>query len=140
MILSFMVEHLGKEAVLGRLDGSVVDALARPTAASHVTMPGRTESGAMLSPREIEVLRVSLGESNKEAALRLGISPSTVRTNLQTTLRPGPFPRRFVQQRKTVRESSTTARRTQLEACFGIEIGQQYRGHLFNQLRYAHLA
>jgi hypothetical protein len=47
---------------------------------------------------------------------------------------------RFVQQRKTVRKSSATARRTQLEACFGIEISQQNRGHLVNQLRYAHLA
>src|SRR6266436_8556550 len=35
MILSFRVEHLGKEVVLGRLDGSVVDALARPTAAAR---------------------------------------------------------------------------------------------------------
>jgi len=41
-----------------------------------------------LSPREIEVLRrVSLGESNKEAALRLGISPSTVRTHLESIFR-----------------------------------------------------
>jgi HD-GYP domain-containing protein (c-di-GMP phosphodiesterase class II)/DNA-binding CsgD family transcriptional regulator len=82
------IEHLRKEVVLGRLDGSVVDALAKPTAAFQVTTPGGTESGTMLSPREIEVLRrVSLGESNKEAALRLGISPSTVRTHLESIFR-----------------------------------------------------
>jgi HD-GYP domain-containing protein (c-di-GMP phosphodiesterase class II)/DNA-binding CsgD family transcriptional regulator len=82
------MEHLRKEVVLGRLDGSVVDALAKPTAASQLTTPGGTESGTMLSPREIEVLRrVSLGESNKEAALRLGISPSTVRTHLESIFR-----------------------------------------------------
>jgi DNA-binding CsgD family transcriptional regulator len=82
------MEHLRKEVALGRLDGSVVDALAKPTAASQVTTPGGTKSGTMLSPREIEVLRrVSLGESNKEAALRLGISPSTVRTHLESIFR-----------------------------------------------------
>jgi HD-GYP domain-containing protein (c-di-GMP phosphodiesterase class II)/DNA-binding CsgD family transcriptional regulator len=82
------MEHLRKEVVLGRLDGSVVDALAKPGAASQVTMSGGTKSGTMLSPREIEVLRrVSLGESNKEAALRLGISPSTVRTHLESIFR-----------------------------------------------------
>jgi DNA-binding CsgD family transcriptional regulator len=49
---------------------------------------GIPESLAILSPREIEVLRrVSLGESNKEAALRLGMSPSTVRTHLESIFR-----------------------------------------------------
>lgn len=81
------MEHLRKEVVLGRLDGSVVDALAKPTAAFQGRTPG-TGTGMMLSPREIEVLRrVSLGESNKEVALRLGISPSTVRTHLESIFR-----------------------------------------------------
>ncbi len=76
--------HLHKEVVLGRLDRSVVDALAKSAGASRVTASAAQESSSALSPREIEVLRrVSLGESNKEAALRLGISPSTVRTHLE---------------------------------------------------------
>lgn len=82
------MEHIRKEAVLGRLDGSVVDALAKPVAASPATFPGASESAALLSPREIDVLRrISLGDSNKEAALRLGISPSTVRTHLESIFR-----------------------------------------------------
>jgi len=82
------MEHLRKEVGLGRLDGHVVDAMAMPNEASKVKTLGSPESGAMLSPREIEVLRrVSLGESNKEAALRLGISPSTVRTHLESIFR-----------------------------------------------------
>ncbi|MGA3158877.1 MAG: HD domain-containing phosphohydrolase [Steroidobacteraceae bacterium] len=80
--------HLRKEVGLGRLDAHVVDALAMPTKASQVTTLGSPESSTMLSQREIEVLRrVSLGESNKEAALRLGISPSTVRTHLESIFR-----------------------------------------------------
>ena len=35
------------------------------------------------------------------------------------------FPHRFVQQRQTVRDSSATARSTQLEASFGIEVRQR---------------
>jgi DNA-binding CsgD family transcriptional regulator len=82
------MEHLRKEVVLGRLDGRVVDALTNSIATSQQAVPGGTELGTMLSPREIEVLRrVSLGESNKEAALRLGISPSTVRTHLESIFR-----------------------------------------------------
>ena len=82
------MEHLRKEAALGRLDGMVVDALAKPAAASSATPPGTSESASVLSPREIDVLRrVSLGDSNKEAALRLGISPSTVRTHLESIFR-----------------------------------------------------
>jgi DNA-binding CsgD family transcriptional regulator len=82
------LEQLRKEVALGRLDGQVVDAVAKPSAATQVTTPAITESGTILSPREIEVLRrVSLGESNKEVALRLGISPSTVRTHLESIFR-----------------------------------------------------
>ena len=82
------MEYLSKEVNLGRLDRNVVDALAKPNRASQLTTAGGTESRKVLSPREIDVLRrVSLGESNKEAALRLGISPSTVRTHLESIFR-----------------------------------------------------
>jgi HD-GYP domain-containing protein (c-di-GMP phosphodiesterase class II) len=82
------MEHLRKEAALGRLDGSVVDALAKPAAGSRAMRSGASASAPVLSPREIDVLRrISLGDSNKEAALRLGISPSTVRTHLESIFR-----------------------------------------------------
>jgi DNA-binding CsgD family transcriptional regulator len=42
----------------------------------------------LLSDREIDVLRrISLGESNKEAARILQISPSTVRTHVESIFR-----------------------------------------------------
>ncbi len=79
------MEHLRKEVALGRLDKSVVDALAKPAASSQASARGVAEPGPALSSREIEVLRrVSLGESNKEVAFQLGISPSTVRTHLES--------------------------------------------------------
>jgi len=82
------MEHLRKEVALGRLDGSMVAALAKPAAASHTTTAGAAGSETSLSPREIDVLRrVSMGDSNKEVALRLGISPSTVRTHLESIFR-----------------------------------------------------
>jgi DNA-binding NarL/FixJ family response regulator len=43
---------------------------------------------SLLSEREIEVLRrISLGESNKEAARVMQISPSTVRTHVESIFR-----------------------------------------------------
>ena len=43
---------------------------------------------ATLSAREVEVLqRISLGESNKEAARAMRISPSTVRTHVESIFR-----------------------------------------------------
>jgi DNA-binding NarL/FixJ family response regulator len=42
----------------------------------------------LLSEREVEVLRrISLGESNKEAARVMQISPSTVRTHVESIFR-----------------------------------------------------
>jgi HD-GYP domain-containing protein (c-di-GMP phosphodiesterase class II)/DNA-binding CsgD family transcriptional regulator len=82
------IEHLRREVGQGRFDARVVDALAEPTAARQVTTPGDIASVATLSRREIEVLRrVSLGDSNKEAALLLGVSPSTVRAHLENIFR-----------------------------------------------------
>jgi response regulator RpfG family c-di-GMP phosphodiesterase/DNA-binding CsgD family transcriptional regulator len=78
---------LQREAELGRLDATAVavltghrDQQAPPVASS--------ETAALLSGREVEVLgRISLGESNKEAARVLGISPSTVRAHLENIFR-----------------------------------------------------
>jgi HD-GYP domain-containing protein (c-di-GMP phosphodiesterase class II) len=76
--------HMAKEVELGRFDAAVVAALdgkgANPAA--------RAAPAVSLSAREREVLqRISQGESNKEAARQLGLSPSTVRTHLESVFR-----------------------------------------------------
>jgi HD-GYP domain-containing protein (c-di-GMP phosphodiesterase class II) len=69
---------LRDEARAGRYDSDVVEALLGAPA------PRRPATSALLSPRELEVLReVAHGASNKEAAQRLDISPATVRTHLE---------------------------------------------------------
>ena len=77
-----MREEVGR----GRLDAQVVTAITGtpgpPALSPRATTPD------LLSAREVEVLRrISLGESNKEAARTLGISPSTVRTHLENIFR-----------------------------------------------------
>ena len=81
----------------GRFDRATVDAVL--AAATGVrTAPGNGANGAngttgapvraTLSAREAEVLqRISLGESNKEAARAMRISPSTVRTHVESIFR-----------------------------------------------------
>ncbi len=82
------MEHLRKEVALGRLDRSIVDALAKFATTCQVSAPGTAQASPALSAREIEVLRrVSLGEGNKEVAFQLGISPSTVRTHLESVFK-----------------------------------------------------
>nr|WP_307188739.1 LuxR C-terminal-related transcriptional regulator [Massilia sp. PDC64] len=57
-------------------------------AAGGHTTPASTARRNLLSDREIEVLRrISLGESNKEAARVMQISPSTVRTHVESIFR-----------------------------------------------------
>jgi HD-GYP domain-containing protein (c-di-GMP phosphodiesterase class II) len=79
---------LGQEAAGGRFDVQAVNAViaaAGGAAADAATAPQRK---GVLSEREIEVLRrISLGESNKEAARVLQISPSTVRTHIESIFR-----------------------------------------------------
>lgn len=78
--------QMREEADCSRLDAQVVAAITgnpRPPA-----IPSRATIPELLSSREVEVLRrISLGESNKEAARTLGISPSTVRTHLENIFR-----------------------------------------------------
>jgi HD-GYP domain-containing protein (c-di-GMP phosphodiesterase class II)/DNA-binding CsgD family transcriptional regulator len=76
---------LQEEVRLGRFDGDVLAALI-----DDGPSPTRTVAidGGVLSGREVEVLaRISLGDSNKEAARVLGISPSTVRAHLENIFR-----------------------------------------------------
>jgi len=81
------IAQLQREAEQGRLDVAAVAALTGRERSAAPASPA-DEAGALLSAREIEVLgRISLGESNKEAARSLGISPSTVRAHLENIFR-----------------------------------------------------
>jgi response regulator RpfG family c-di-GMP phosphodiesterase len=82
------------EAARGRFDAQVVetllaciDAPAAPPAAARAASRARPLT-SRLSTREIEVLRsISRGASNKEAARELELSPSTVRTHVESVFR-----------------------------------------------------
>jgi HD-GYP domain-containing protein (c-di-GMP phosphodiesterase class II) len=79
--------QLRQEAARGRFAPQIVAAL---TAVDGRVDPPPTASDttAVLSAREVEVLRrISHGDSNKEAARALGISPSTVRAHLENIFR-----------------------------------------------------
>jgi HD-GYP domain-containing protein (c-di-GMP phosphodiesterase class II) len=79
---------LRREGELGRLDASAIAVLTGHPEADATPAPSSSETAALLSSREVEVLgRISLGDSNKEAARVLGISPSTVRAHLENTFR-----------------------------------------------------
>ncbi len=73
------------DAAAGRFDA---DAAGLVIAAAGGAVPAAPARKGLLSEREAEVLRrISLGESNKEAARVLGISPSTVRTHVESIFR-----------------------------------------------------
>ena len=85
---------LRDQARRGRFDANVVEAAEVASAAEAVSLDKRgrkasTPSAAdPLSRRELDVLRrISHGDSNKEAALQLCISPSTVRTHMESVFR-----------------------------------------------------
>ena len=80
----------------GRLDRAAVDAVlaaaaghaAPATSTASATAPASASARQLLSAREIDVLqRISLGETNKEAARAMRISPSTVRTHVESIFR-----------------------------------------------------
>jgi HD-GYP domain-containing protein (c-di-GMP phosphodiesterase class II)/DNA-binding CsgD family transcriptional regulator len=89
--------RMQSEVAQGRFAAHIVAALTGPMQAQIEGRNGPqladTHSAAAASPpvlssREIEVLsRISHGESNKEAARALGISPSTVRAHLENVFR-----------------------------------------------------
>jgi DNA-binding NarL/FixJ family response regulator len=75
----------------GRFDAGSVSALLSfendgdKSAADRIRPAARA---SLLSPREAEVLRhISLGASNKEVARALQMSPSTVRTHVESVFR-----------------------------------------------------
>lgn len=80
-------EHLSREAALGRFDVDVVRALIDSASTRRARAASKPE-GVSLSGREKEVLhRISRGASNKEVARALEISPSTVRTHVESVFR-----------------------------------------------------
>lgn len=77
---------LREEARQGRFDPVVVDAVLG--AASGEGSKSSAKAVTVLTDREAEVLaRISLGESNKEVARSLAVSPSTVRTHVESIFR-----------------------------------------------------
>jgi HD-GYP domain-containing protein (c-di-GMP phosphodiesterase class II) len=77
---------LREQALRGRFDPVVVDAVSAAAQGQRRKAPARAT--ALLTDRETEVLaRISLGESNKEVARNLGVSPSTVRTHVESIFR-----------------------------------------------------
>ncbi|MGE7992185.1 HD domain-containing phosphohydrolase [Pseudomonas sp. NPDC089554] len=78
---------LRDEAGQGRFDAQCCEAVIAAARGERQLEIGKAGNG-VLSERESEVLRlISLGNSNKETARLLGISPSTVRTHVESTFR-----------------------------------------------------
>jgi len=78
-----------REAAAGKFDAEIVAAVIA-TSQGQTVRPRATSPGtaSLLSPREIDVLRqISAGLSNKEAARALALSPSTVRTHVESIFR-----------------------------------------------------
>jgi DNA-binding CsgD family transcriptional regulator len=73
-------------ALHGRFDPVVVDAVLAAVNGQRLKTPAK--AATVLTDREAEVLaRISLGESNKEVARSLDLSPSTVRTHVESIFR-----------------------------------------------------
>ncbi|WP_144109802.1 HD domain-containing phosphohydrolase [Paraburkholderia sp. BCC1886] len=80
--------ELRNEAACGRLNVEVVHALLSDDALVVRRPVGNPSQIARLTAREIDVLRmISRGASNKEAARELTLSPSTVRTHVESVFR-----------------------------------------------------
>ncbi len=77
---------LRDEAQRGRFDPVIVDAVL--AAANGQQLKPAPRIATVLTDRETEVLaRISQGESNKEVARSLAVSPSTVRTHVESIFR-----------------------------------------------------
>ena len=80
-------ELLLAEATAGRYDVDAVHALFNKVQSTAVKSPTASSTG-LITEREREILRwISLGASNKVAAQKLSISPSTVRTHIESVFR-----------------------------------------------------
>ena len=78
---------LMEEAIAGRYDVDVVRALLNKSRPARNKAPAAS-LGTLLTERERDVLRwISLGASNKTVAQKLSISPSTVRTHVESAFR-----------------------------------------------------
>lgn len=78
--------ELAAEAAAGRLCGAAVDVVAAAADGAALVAPAPRRK--LLSDRETDVLRrLSLGESNKEVARALQLSPSTVGTHIESIFR-----------------------------------------------------
>jgi HD-GYP domain-containing protein (c-di-GMP phosphodiesterase class II) len=78
---------LREQAAKGRFDADVVDALLA-SEGSPLPRASRAQPKVRLTPREVDVLRlISRGASNKDAAKELALSPSTVRTHIESLFR-----------------------------------------------------
>ncbi|MBT8767081.1 HD domain-containing phosphohydrolase [Metapseudomonas boanensis] len=76
-----------KEAGQGRFDPQACQAVIAAARGESVVALGKVNSSP-LTERETQILhRISIGESNKEVARQLGISPSTVRTHVESVFR-----------------------------------------------------
>lgn len=74
------------EAALGRFDPQACQAVIAAARGESAVAPRGNASP--LSDRETQILqRISMGGSNKEVARQLGISPSTVRTHVESVFR-----------------------------------------------------
>ena len=74
------------EAARGRFDPQACQAVIAAARGESVVAPRGNAS--LLSDRETQILqRISMGGSNKEVARQLGISPSTVRTHVESVFR-----------------------------------------------------
>jgi HD-GYP domain-containing protein (c-di-GMP phosphodiesterase class II) len=83
---------LREQASAGRFNADAVSALISNECDKYdggvVGNKPRSAQATLLSPRESEVLRhISLGASNKEVAKVLALSPSTVRTHVESVFR-----------------------------------------------------
>ncbi|OAJ55005.1 LuxR family transcriptional regulator [Paraburkholderia ginsengiterrae] len=81
-----VAQQLRSEASQGRFDSDIVEALIDTQDAPPRS--ARPRQPTVLSAREVDVLRsISRGASNKEAARELELSPSTVRTHVESVFR-----------------------------------------------------
>lgn len=75
------------EAGRGRFDPQACQAVIAAARGNGVVVPCKTNNSP-LSERETQILKcISMGGSNKEVARQLGISPSTVRTHVESVFR-----------------------------------------------------
>ena len=82
-----IAQWLRTQATDGRFDGEVIEALIETQPASGQATRSRRQI-TRLTAREIDVLRsISRGASNKEVARQLALSPSTVRTHVESAFR-----------------------------------------------------